>query len=150
MNLLISETLLDAIRRHGAATYPHECCGALLGRVEENGSKRVLDLLPLDNRREGEAARTRFLITAEDHLFALRTACERKLDIIGFYHSHPDHPARPSEFDREHALPWYSYVVVRVAQGQAQEITSWMLADDRSRFEPEPLVAPASSHQERG
>ena len=150
MKLLISDTLLDTIRRHGARTYPHECCGALLGRAEGNGSKRVLDLLPLDNRREGEAARTRFLISAEDYRLAEKTACERKMKILGFYHSHPDHPARPSEFDREHALPWYSYVVVRVAQGQPQETTSWVLSDDRSRFEPEPLVAPAASHKERG
>jgi len=150
MKLLISDTLLDTIRRHGAQTYPHECCGALLGRAEGNGSKRVLDLLPLDNRREGEAARTRFLISAEDYRLAEKTARERKMEILGFYHSHPDHPARPSEFDREHALPWYSYVVVRVAQGQPQETTSWVLSDDRSRFEPEPLVAPTASHKDRG
>ncbi|MFQ5817151.1 MAG: Mov34/MPN/PAD-1 family protein [Terriglobia bacterium] len=154
--LEMSEELLQRIREHGARAYPNECCGALLGRAEPDparparlpggqagGCKRVLDLMPLDNRRHGEAARTRFLVTADDYRLAEQTARNRQLEILGFYHSHPDHPARPSEFDREHALPWYSYIVVRVTQGQLQEATSWVLAEDRSRFNPEPIVAPA-------
>ncbi|MEE9235562.1 MAG: M67 family metallopeptidase, partial [Candidatus Acidoferrales bacterium] len=121
MALRITEALLDEIRRHGARAYPNECCGAMLGVV--NGEiKEVRELLSLDNRREGEAARTRFLITADDYRLAEKTARQKELEILGFYHSHPDHPARPSEFDREHAWPWYSYIVVRVARrkdGQA-------------------------------
>lgn len=144
MALEISDSLLEAIRQHGAQTYPNECCGALLGRADGE-RKSVVDLLPLDNRREGDAARTRFLITAADYLFAEKTARQGQLEILGFYHSHPDHPAQPSEFDREHALPWYSYIVVRVAGGQPQEATCWVLSEDRSRFEPEPLVAAAAN-----
>ena len=140
MALRITEALLDEIRRHGARAYPNECCGAMLGVV--NGeTKEVRELLSLDNRREGEAARTRFLITADDYRLAEKTAREKELEILGFYHSHPDHPARPSEFDREHAWPWYSYIVVRVARrkdgragGEPQEATNWVLAEDRSRF----------------
>ena len=149
MALEISREQLEEIGRHGARAYPNECCGALVG-VAEGDAKQVRALLALDNRREGEAARTRFLVTADDYRWAEQQARRQGLDIIGFYHSHPDHPAQPSEFDREHALPWYSYVVVRVAQGQPQETTSWVLSDDRSRFEPEPLAAPAASHKERG
>ncbi|MFQ5664770.1 MAG: Mov34/MPN/PAD-1 family protein [Terriglobia bacterium] len=134
MVLRISETLLEQIRQHGQRTYPDECCGALLGVAGEDGTKEVRALLPLDNRREGEAARTRFLVTAEDYRTAERAARDQGMEIVGFYHSHPDHPARPSEFDREHALPWYSYLVVRVAGGAPQEATSWVLADDRSQF----------------
>jgi proteasome lid subunit RPN8/RPN11 len=142
--LEMSEELLQRIRQHGARAYPNECCGALLGRADGE-RKRVVDLLPLDNRREGEAARTRFLVTAEDYRSAEQAARERRLEIVGFYHSHPDHPARPSEFDREHAWPWYSYVVVRVAQGRAQEATSWVLAEDRSQFLPEEMRQPTQA-----
>ena len=143
--LEISDELVQRIREHGARTYPTECCGALLGRADGE-SKRVLDLLPLDKRREGEAARTRFLISAQDYLFAEKTARQHQLEILGFYHSHPDHAAQPSEFDREHALPWYSYIVVRVAGGHPQEATSWLLREDRTGFEAEPIVAPAPSN----
>ena len=142
MALEISDTLLEAMGRHGQRTYPNECCGALLGVLSDEFTKEVRALLPLDNRREGEAARTRFLVTADDFRAAERAAREQGLEIVGFYHSHPDHPARPSDFDREHALPWYSYVVVRVARGTAQEAASWVLSDDRSQFLLEPMRPP--------
>ena len=152
MTLEISREQLEEIGRHGARAYPNECCGALLGVAGEDGEKVCRALLALDNRREGEAARTRFLVTADDYRWAEQQARRQGLDIIGFYHSHPDHPAQPSEFDREHALPWYSYVVVRVARredgqagGKAQETTNWVLAEDRSQFLPEPLRSPDSS-----
>lgn len=137
--------MLDDIRTHGARAYPSECCGALIG-VADGDSKLVRALLPLDNRREGEAARTRFLVTADDFRWAEKEARAKGLDILGFYHSHPDHPARPSDFDREHALPWYSYIIVSVAHGEPQEATCWVLADDRSRFLLEPMRSPAASN----
>lgn len=146
MALEINAALLEDIRRHGARAYPNECCGALLGMVDAEGGKQVRALLPLDNRREGEAARTRFLVTAEDYLHIEKQARAQQLDILGFYHSHPDHPARPSEYDREHGLPWYSYVIVRVSAGEPQEATSWVLSEDRSRFVEESLRAPAASN----
>lgn len=144
MRLEIGDKLIEEVGRHGARAYPNECCGALLGTAGDD-AKAVRELLPLDNRRQGEAARTRFLVTADDFRWAEQQARGKGLDILGFYHSHPDHPARPSEFDREHALPWYSYVVVRVADGIPQETTNWVLADDRSRFLPEEMRAPAAS-----
>jgi proteasome lid subunit RPN8/RPN11 len=129
----------EAIRRHGEATYPEECCGVMLGRVRGD-TREVVEALPLSNSRTEERAR-RFLIGPEDYLAAERTATERGLALVGFYHSHPDHPARPSQYDLEHALPWHSYVIVAVAGGRAGEATSWVLAEDRSRFDPEPLRA---------
>jgi proteasome lid subunit RPN8/RPN11 len=153
MALSISETCLKEIGEHGARAYPNECCGALVGVAGEDGRKEVRALLALDNRREGEAAHTRFLVTAEDFRWAEKEARAQGLEIVGFYHSHPDHPARPSEFDREHALPWYSYIVVRVSRdaggatgGKPQEVTSWVLADDRSQFLPEEIFPPAASN----
>lgn len=169
MALSISDTFVKEIGKHGARAYPNECCGALLGVVSEDSrNKEVRALLALDNRREGEAARTRFLITPEDFRWAEKQAGSQGLEIVGFYHSHPDHPARPSEFDLEHALPWYSYIVVRVnrsesgtappvagqarlADGQAggipQETTSWVLALDRGEFLPEEIFPPAASNK---
>jgi len=144
MVLVIGNAHEREIREHGARAYPNECCGAILGVVSESDEKIVRALLPLSNRREGEAARTRFLVTAEDYRWAEQQARAQGLEILGFYHSHPDHPARPSEFDRDHAWPWYSYIVVRVAAGRAEEMTNWVLADDRSEFVPEDWTAPGS------
>ncbi len=142
--LEIANSLIDEIRQHGTRSYPNECCGALLGVASDDGAKQARALLPLDNRRQGDAARTRFLVTADDFRWAEKEARGQGFDILGFYHSHPDHPARPSDFDREHALPWYSYIIVAVAHGEPQEATCWVLTDDRSRFLPEELRPPAS------
>ncbi len=96
---------------------------------------------PLINRRD-DSPRNRFSITPEDFRAAERVAVESGIDVLGWYHSHPDHPARPhaSEFDREHAWPWYSYVIVSVHGGAPQDLTSWQLDDDRSQFQPEVVV----------
>ena len=132
--LSISKELAERIRAHGAETYPHECCGALLGR--DNELREILGLFPLINRRD-DSPRNRFSVTAQDVLDAEKSARQQGLDVVGWYHSHPDHPARPSEYDRDHAWPWYSYVIVSVAQGQPQDMTSWRLNDDRQQFSPE-------------
>ena len=150
MTLTVGAEQLEEIRRHAARAYPNECCGALLGVVDGDREKLAREPLPLDNRREGTAARTRFLVTADDYRFAERTARAKGLDILGFYHSHPDHPARPSDYDREHALPWYSYIIVSVQAGTPQELTNWTLAEDRSRFLPELLQTPIASNQPEG
>jgi len=139
MILLLNETLDKEIRDHGARDYPHECCGAMLGEQTDSG-RQVRGLFPLTNRRD-DSPRNRFSIKPEDFLAAERAAAERGLDLIGWYHSHPDHPARPSEFDREQAWPFYSYVIVSVAAGVPGELTSWRLDDDRSKFQPEPVAA---------
>jgi len=137
--LRISESLTEEIRRHSRESYPYECCGALLGRDEAYGTilpgttREVVDLFPLINRRD-DSPRNRYSVTAEDVRHAEQAAQSRGLDLIGWYHSHPDHPARPSEFDRQHAWPWYSYVIVSVQRGTPQSMTSWRLQDDRAAF----------------
>ena len=129
--------VLDAIRRHGESDYPEECCGILLGRMTAAG-RRITEARPLANARSDERRR-RFLITATDYRRAEAAADAAGLVLVGFYHSHPDHPAAPSEYDREHALPWHAYLVLRVASGRAAECTAWVLANDRSAFEPEAM-----------
>jgi proteasome lid subunit RPN8/RPN11 len=151
LEIVISPELEEKIRGHGAETYPHECCGALLGREltpqpnagsqseAPTDSREVQDLLPVTNRRD-DSPRNRFSVSAEDVLLADKTARERSLDVIGWYHSHPDHPARPSDYDREHAWPWYSYVIVSVQRGTPGEMTSWRLNDSRSEFLQESIA----------
>ncbi len=146
--LWISGHLAEKIRAHGVETYPHECCGALLGRDSnavldgdrEKGAatREILQLFPLVNRRD-DSPRNRFSVTAEDVLAAEKAAREQGLEVVGWYHSHPDHPARPSEYDRDHAWPWYSYIIVSVQNGAPQNMTSWRLNDDRSGFSPEEI-----------
>jgi proteasome lid subunit RPN8/RPN11 len=137
--LLLAKRIEQEIRDHGAKDYPNECCGAMLGTDKDSAGREVRALFPLINRRD-DSPRNRFSITPEDFRAAERAAAERGLDLLGWYHSHPDHPARPSEFDREHAWPWYSYVIVSVDGGVPKDLTSWQLLDDRSRFEPEVVV----------
>ena len=144
--LWISHDLSERIRRHGAETFPYECCGALLGRdsvaVESGNSeesetpREVLDLFPLVNRRD-DSPRNRFAVAADDVRNAEKAARQHGLEVVGWYHSHPDHPARPSQFDREHAWPWYSYIIVSVMSGAPAEMTSWRLDDDRQDYSAE-------------
>jgi len=143
--LFLSEEIFKGIREHGAEDYPNETCGAMLG-VDGEGEREVRALFPLVNRRD-DSPRNRFSVTAEDVRGAERAAVQQGLELIGWYHSHPDHPARPSEFDREHAWPWYSYVIVSVAAGQPQDLTSWRLADDRSHFLPEEVTPRAGAQR---
>jgi len=137
------------MQRHGAETYPNECCGFLLGR-EENGRKVVMEVAPLENTwqsseynpyevRPEDSARNRSLVDPKDYLRVDRAARQKGMDIISFYHSHPDHPARPSEFDRQHALPFFIYVILAVEQGVPREMTAWLLSEDGTRFLSEPL-----------
>ncbi|MCL6565794.1 MAG: M67 family metallopeptidase [Acidobacteriia bacterium] len=139
----IRAELVEQIHQHAAETYPQECCGALLGRDDPEG-REVLALLPLPNRQQ-ESPRNRFVVSAEDVRAAERVALQQGLELVGWYHSHPDHPAQPSTFDREHAWPWYSYVIVSSGAGAKPELTCWRLADDRSRFEPEAVVTMAGA-----
>jgi len=133
--LTISRELADQIRAHGTETYPHECCGALLGKDDP---REIRGLFPMINRRE-DSPRNRFSVTPQDVIEAEKAARQRGLDVVGWYHSHPDHPARPSQYDRDHAWPWYSYIIVSVAEGKPQEMTSWRLLHDRPEFFPEAI-----------
>lgn len=141
--LKIPQALLNKIHAHGVETYPHECCGALLGSDVES-SREVSDLLPLANRRD-DSPRNRFELTPDDVRLAEKTASEKRLELVGWYHSHPDAPAEPSAFDRDHAWPWYSYIIVSVEKGQPRDTTSWRLRDDRTGYHPEAIESEARS-----
>jgi proteasome lid subunit RPN8/RPN11 len=132
--LRIRVSCAEEIRAHGAEAYPNECCGALLGRDAESGHAReIIEVLPLINRRE-DSPQNRFAVSPRDVIEAEKSASKRDLKIVGWYHSHPDHPARPSEYDRESAWPWYSYIIVSVRDGVALEMASWRLAEDGERY----------------
>ena len=129
-----------AIAAHGQRDYPYECCGLLLGSFDPNGLKVTHETYMISNAREEAAKRNRFLITPDELMRGERYAAEKNLEIVGFYHSHPDHPAAPSEYDRDHAWPVFSYVILSVKSGEAAEIQSWVLKPDRSAFEPEEIL----------
>jgi proteasome lid subunit RPN8/RPN11 len=133
--LRLSEAALEEIRRQGELAYPGECCGVLAGRTGE--TKEVRRLMPMPNRRTDDPHR--YLIAPEDLRRVTVELTGAGLEILGYYHSHPDHPPVPSAFDLEHAWPWYSYLIVRVEDGGARELASWVLADDRSIMHPESL-----------
>jgi proteasome lid subunit RPN8/RPN11 len=118
-----------AIRRHASRAYPHECCGALLARDDI-----IVEAFPLSNTTAGESTR-RFLVGPEDYTRAEARARQRGVQLAGFYHSHPDHPARPSQHDLDHAWPNLTYLIISVIGGEPADLTAWHLLDDRSAFE---------------
>ena len=130
---------LAEIRRHGVADYPYECCGLLLGRYEQDGRKVVLETYPISNAREESAKRNRFLIRPEELLKGERYASSRNVEVVGFYHSHPDSPAVPSQYDLEHAWPTYSYIIVKTTASDALDLFSWEQRSDRSSFDQEEI-----------
>jgi proteasome lid subunit RPN8/RPN11 len=127
--LTITSAVDAAIRAHGRDTYPHECCGALVG----NGDS-VAGVVALPNTTE-EGPRRRFLVRPADYRLAEARARDLRGELLGFYHSHPDHPARPSQYDLDHAWPTFAYIIVSVAQGTAGDMTVWYLKEDRSSFD---------------
>ena len=155
----LSEAHLDAIRAHGASAFPNECCGVLMGDVEsmETGHKTVREVRPLANVFEpsaefetsvlpagaeaGEVATVgqerRYFVSPQEMFALMQEERRTRRKILGFYHSHPNHPARPSAYDREWASPWYTYIIVSVRDGRPADLTAWQLDDDRRAFSPE-------------
>lgn len=134
----VPANVISQIEKHGERTYPEECCGIMLGSNGGN-DQTVEEIVELENE-QGENRRRRFFVTPKQYLQAERTAAEKKLELLGFYHSHPDHPAAPSEFDRDHALPWFTYVIVSVANRKAGDTTAWLLTETRERFNKRELL----------
>jgi proteasome lid subunit RPN8/RPN11 len=139
MSLLISSQLLENIHAHGESAYPEEGAGLLLGTAI-GGQKQVTQILALANSREEGARHNRYLLTPQDYLRGEQEADRLGLDVLGVFHSHPDHPNRPSEFDRDWAMPWFSYLITSVQAGQAVESRSWLLTEDRSQFSEEQIM----------
>ena len=127
--LSVNATIDGEIRRHGEETYPHECCGALVGT-----GNHVTATVALPNTTE-EGPRRRFMVRPSDYRAAEQKASELGAELLGFYHSHPDHPARPSQYDLDHAWPTFAYIIVAVAQGKSDAMTVWYLKEDRSAFD---------------
>ncbi|HEX3234488.1 MAG TPA: M67 family metallopeptidase [Gemmatimonadales bacterium] len=141
MTLRLPAQLIEAIREHGERAYPSECCGVLVGRLDGDGVKEVTRLAPAVNRRTDDPHR--YLIAPDDLRRLESTLRTEGLEVVGYYHSHPDHPAVPSAFDAEHAWPWYSYLIVSVEGGRGTEVASWLLDDERPIMHPEPLEVPS-------
>ena len=140
MTLMIEQAQLEQLTRHVERTYPYEGGGLLIGRADGPDRKIVTEIKPFENQRAVEDQHNRILITDEMYREGEAYADNQNLLLVGFFHSHPDHPARPSEFDREHALPWWSYVIVSVRQGKSADVLSWELREDRSGFDGEEIV----------
>ncbi len=151
----LSEDQVAAIRHHGAGEFPLECCGVLLGDVEDS-AKRVREVRRLTNtftpseefERSVEASpavdsvgqERRYLVSPDTMFRLMREERQTKRKVLGFYHSHPDHPALPSEYDRVWAMPWYSYIIVSIQRGVPDEITCWQLTEDGTAFESESML----------
>jgi proteasome lid subunit RPN8/RPN11 len=133
--IALTHTAMHKIKVHAMEAYPEECCGMLLG-TDGEGGKEVYDVVRIDNAKEENRAR-RFLITPADYKRAEEAASAEGLGVMGFYHSHPDHPARPSQFDLDHAWPWCSYVICAVEARVPSAVKSWVLKEDRSGFDEE-------------
>jgi len=132
----LSPVVIDTIRRHASAAYPYECCGALIGSAGDGGAVEVVDARQLENVTD-EGPRRRFRVSADDYRQSETHARRVGADLVGFYHSHPDHPAQPSQYDLDHAWPNFSYVIVSVRAGSPADLRSWRLRPDRSAFEEE-------------
>ena len=134
----LNEKHIQTIQSHGESTYPNECGGMLIGRFENGGGKTVVETFPLVNSSE-ENQKNRVLLLPKDVLRAEKYARENKLDVIGYYHSHPDDRAVPSQYDLDHALPVWSYIIVSVREGKAVDVRSWEMENDRSKFNEETI-----------
>ena len=139
MPIRLTADHLKQIRQHGESAFPYECCGLLLGRLDK-GQKQVTETYAAENAKEEGTQHNRFLIPPTAVRDAEAYARRSNLEIVGFYHSHPNAPARPSQFDLDHAWPFYSYIIVSVHNGKSEDLTCWKMLDDRSRFEPESML----------
>lgn len=139
MSITLTADQIRAIEAHGEETFPNECCGFMLGTANKD-DKTIVELMRAYNEFEEQEKYHRFLITPEAYMRGEKHARANGLDIMGFYHSHPSAPARPSQYDLDHAWPWLSYVIVSIMDGKADAMTSWVMKEDRSAFDEETIV----------
>ena len=143
MPIVLSDPLYREIEAEGVRAFPNECCGVMIGR--DVAGKRIVDRLqPLTNSFEAEEQFHRFRLDPKEYIAVEKAAGEEGKLVLGFYHSHPDHPARPSEYDRQHAWPFYSYVIVAIEKGRPADMTSWVLNSTTEQFEPQGVVVSGS------
>ena len=139
MPLKIGAGDVGHIHDHAKETYPEECSGVIVG-MDVGEMKIVVDVWRAENTFEEDERGHRFLIDPKEYIAFEKRAGERDMDILGVYHSHPGHPAEPSDYDREHAWPGWSYVIASVSENGIEDMRSWLLKDDRSGYEDEPIV----------
>ena len=142
--LILPPALFRQIESEGEAGYPNEICGMIFGREVKDGDgnvRRLTEKLVVGrNVFEADEQYHRFSIDPRQQMKAERAAEAEGKVVLGFYHSHPDHPARPSEYDREHGWPFYSYVIVAIAKGKPADMTSWVLDAGTSQFARQDVV----------
>jgi proteasome lid subunit RPN8/RPN11 len=141
--LVLPADLYNRIEQEGSAAYPNECCGILYGRDVTDGglTRRIVERLEaVSNAFDAGERYHRFSITPQTLMKAEKTASDQGLLVLGFYHSHPDHPARPSQYDLDHAWPFYSYVIVAVEKRQPGAMTCWVLDEQSSQFRQQEIV----------
>ncbi|CAN5632607.1 MAG: M67 family metallopeptidase [Actinomycetota bacterium] len=138
MPLKIGHGDVKHIHDHAKETYPEECSGVMVG-MDTGDMKVVVDIWRAENTHEDERSR-RFLIDPKEYIAFEKRADERDMDILGVYHSHPDHPAQPSEYDRDHAWPGWSYIIASVSGDEIKDMRSWLLKDDRSGYDEEKIT----------
>lgn len=141
--IVIPDKLLDRMEFNGEQSYNEECCGALFGYSKKN-DKVIQDILEFENEKK-ESRQNRFLISPSQYKYAEKLAKDKNQELLGFYHSHPDHPAIPSQFDLDHALPWFLYIIISVNSAKAETVNAWILKEDRSGFEKQRIRVSASS-----
>lgn len=139
MVLIVTSDMLDAINRHALTAYPLECCGVMAGTAGDDGKEAEV-LWRLENHAPEEEAKRRYVIEPEAWMQLEDKAAEEGRELVGIYHSHPDSPSEPSEFDRRHALPFLSYMIVSVVDGTSEAVDTWVLEPDRQSFFKEEVV----------
>lgn len=138
MTLFMSPATFQQLQHQGEAAYPEEGAGLILG-LDTGDKKLVTKLVMLDNSREDGTRHNRYLLSPEDYLQGETEAARLGVEVLGVFHSHPDHPNAPSEFDRENALPAFTYIITSINAGKASGSRSWHLREDRSSFDEEPI-----------
>ena len=139
MKVQVEPKCQTSMNAHAEATFPEECCGFMLGAEAEDGSRHISEIYKIENTKDENRER-RYMIEPTSQLKAERHAREMGLDVLGVYHSHPNHPSKASEFDRVHAMPFWSYLIISCMEGKTAEIQSWRLRDDRTQFDEEELI----------
>jgi len=136
--IILEARIRQLLAEDALSTFPDECCGFLFGREETDGTRLVVDILAVDNSKEGDKRR-RFEIAPLDYMTAEQHALDHDWTLLGIYHSHPNHPAIPSEHDRKAAQPFFSYVIVSVMNNEIDAIRSWLLNEEQ-QFEEETIT----------
>jgi len=142
--IVVESGPLAEMKAHALAIYPDECCGFLYGTEQTDSSRMITKILEVNNSKTGDKRR-RFEISGKDYMLAEKFALENDILLLGIYHSHPNHPAIPSEHDRVAALPYFSYVILSITPGTIDHIRSWQL-NNLSQFEEE-VFSPAHLNQ---